>query len=400
MPTIVPEQQRYEKPFRRIILVVLDGVGCGALPDAAAYGDDDANTIAHVAAAVGGLKVPVLQRLGLGNIIPITGVAPAAHPDAMWGKMAERSIGKDSTTGHWEMVGAVQRVPFTTYPHGFPREIIAAFTRISAKAPLGNIAASGTEIIARLGDEHLRSGRLIVYTSADSVFQIAAHEQVMPPERLYRLCEQMRTVLDDYGVARVIARPFVGDAVAGFTRTAARRDFSMPPPPNVLDALQQRGIAVTGVGKIGDIFCYRGLERCFPTKNNADGMRCLTALLDEVASGLIFVNLIDYDMLYGHRRDAVGFARALEEFDRWLGDFLPLLGDDDMIVITADHVCDPTTAGTEHSREYVPLLAWSPRLATGAALGTRDSFAAVGVTIAENFGVELAVKTTGFNMAG
>ncbi|MCD6526068.1 MAG: phosphopentomutase [Desulfuromonas sp.] len=377
--------------FKRVVLIVLDGVGCGSLPDAASYGDSGANTLGHVAGYVAehgaALSLSTLQRLGLGNIVEMAGVPAAEKPQAAWGRMAELSAGKDSTTGHWEIAGAVLEEPFATYPQAFPAEIIAAFTAIAGVEPLGNVVASGTEIIARLGEEHLATGRPIVYTSVDSVFQIAAHEQVLAPQQLYELCRQMRQVLDPYQVGRVIARPFIGTSAADFKRTANRHDFSIQPPPLVLDQLAEQGIDVTAVGKIQDIYCGRGISSHYPSRDNADGMDKIRLAFEQLERGLVFANLIDYDMLYGHRRDVAGFAMALQEFDGWLGTFLPRLDDDDLLLITADHGCDPTTAGTDHSREYVPLLAWHPQLAAATALGTRDSFSDVAATLAENFAV-------------
>lgn len=380
--------------FKRIVLIVLDGVGCGALPDAASYGDSDANTLGHVAdfAARQGqpLSLPTLQRLGLGNLVAMNGVPAATSPQAAWGRMAECSAGKDSTTGHWEIAGAVLEQPFTTYPQAFPVEIIDAFTAIAGVEPLGNVVASGTEIIAQLGEQHLASGRPIVYTSADSVFQIAAHEQVLPPQQLYRLCEQMREVLDPYQVGRVIARPFIGDSAATFKRTANRHDYSMQPPPLVLDQLAEQGVRIAAVGKIQDIFCGRGIDTHLPSRDNADGMVKIEQAFNDIERGLIFANLIDYDMLFGHRCDAAGFASALQEFDCWLGEFMTTLDDDDLVIVTADHGCDPTTAGTDHSREYVPLIAWHPQLSAATSLGTRSSFSDVAATLAENFSLPVS----------
>nr|WP_320116739.1 phosphopentomutase [uncultured Desulfuromonas sp.] len=374
--------------FKRVVLIVLDGVGCGALPDAEHYGDRGANTLAHVAEQDGALVLPTLQRLGLGNIVAMPGVAPAPAPEAAWGRMAEQSAGKDSTTGHWEIAGAILQQPFATFAEAFPEPIIQAFTELAGVEPLGNVIASGTEILVELGEEHLRTGRPIVYTSTDSVFQIAAHEDLWPPEKLYELCRGMRQVLDDWQVGRVIARPFVGDRADNFKRTERRHDFSMQPPAMILDDLAEHQVDVVAVGKIEDIFCGRGISRHYPTRDNADGMAKIAAALRDMEHGLIFANLIDYDMLYGHRRDVTGFARALERFDQWLAGFLPQLGEKDLLVITADHGCDPTTPGTDHSREYVPLLAWHPSLATGCHLGDRETFGDIAATLGEIFAVE------------
>jgi len=374
--------------FRRAVLITLDGVGAGALPDAAQYGDAEASTLLHVAEVCGGLDLPTLQRLGLGNILPLPGVPAAARPAAGYGKMRERSAGKDTTTGHWELAGVVRDLPFPTYPHGFPKEVIAAFSRETGLEPLGNIAASGTEIIRRLGEEHLRTGRPIVYTSADSVFQIAAHEEVIPVERLYRICRTARRILDPWGIARVIARPFAGRGATDFHRTPRRHDFSMPPTsPTLLDNLQQNGLPVIGVGKIGDIFAGKGVSESIYTESNADGMARTLGALAGLDKGLVFTNLVDFDMLYGHRRDPAGFGATLREFDRWLPRLLKALGETDLLLITADHGCDPTTPGTDHTREYVPLLAWHRRLGAGVSLGTRGSFADVAATLAAVFSV-------------
>ncbi|WP_321532439.1 phosphopentomutase [uncultured Desulfuromonas sp.] len=374
--------------FKRVVLIVLDGVGCGALPDAELYGDSNSNTLAHIAEQDGALTLPTLQRLGLGNLVTMKGVPVAADPQGAWGRMAERSAGKDSTTGHWEIAGAILDQPFATFAKAFPEPIIQAFTELAGVEPLGNVIASGTEILVELGEEHLRTGRPIVYTSTDSVFQIAAHEDLWPPEKLYELCRGMRQVLNDWQVGRVIARPFVGDRADNFRRTERRHDFSMQPQPMILDDLAEHKIDVVAVGKIQDIFCGRGISKHYPTRDNADGMEKITAALQEMERGLIFANLIDYDMLYGHRCDVVGFARALERFDQWLSGFLKQLGRDDLLLITADHGCDPTMPGTDHSREYVPLLAWSPSLTTGCHLGDRETFSDIAATLGEIFAIE------------
>ncbi|MGE5508026.1 MAG: phosphopentomutase [Chitinophagales bacterium] len=367
----------------RVVLIVLDSVGAGALPDAAAYGDEGSNTLGNLARAVGGLSLPNLGRLGLGNILPLEGVPPAAAPAGAYGRMAERAPGKDTTTGHWELAGVVLSRPFPTYPQGFPPEVIEAFRRATGYDVLGNKAASGTEIIKELGPEHLRSGKPIVYTSADSVFQIAAHEEVIPVEELYRLCRAAREILTgEHGVGRVIARPFTGEP-GHFQRTAARRDFSLAPPePTLLDRLSGAGIPVTGVGKIEDIFAGRGLSKALHTHGNTEGIAETVGWLS-TGEGLVFTNLVDYDMVYGHRNDCPGYARALEEFDRAVPDLLAGLRQDDLLIITADHGCDPTTPSTDHSREYVPVLAAGARVKAGVNLGTRETFADVGATVAE-----------------
>ena len=375
-------------PFRRVVLIVLDGVGIGELPDAAAYGDVGANTLGHVAEACGGLRLPNLLRLGLGHLLKLPGSVAPERVIGGYGRMLERSVGKDTTTGHWELAGLVQQRPFATYPQGFPAEIIEAFTQATGLEPLGNIAASGTDILRLLGAEHLASGRPIVYTSADSVFQIAAHEEVIPVERLYQICRQARDLLDPYRVGRVIARPFVGTAPENFRRTARRQDFSMPPGgPTILDRLAEAGMEVIGIGKIKDIFAGRGLTRAQASDGNAEGMAQTLGALEQLQRGLVFTNLVDFDMLFGHRLDARGFGRALEEFDAWLPQLLQRLQGDDLLLITADHGCDPQVSGTDHTREYVPLLLWHAGLGAGVNLGDRGGFADVAATIGEALGV-------------
>jgi phosphopentomutase len=374
--------------FRRVVIIVLDGVGIGALPDAQHYGDQDAATLQHVAAAVGGLHLPQLEALGLGRIAPVQGVARVAAPTACWGKMAEQSAGKDSVTGHWELAGVILDKPFAVFPDGFPPPIIAAFTAVAGCAPLGNLAASGTDVLRQLGEEHLRSGRPIVYTSSDSVFQIAAHEKVMAPAALYDLCRATFAALAPYNICRVIARPFLGNDAATFYRTGGRHDFPSPPPsPTLLDLLHRAGVTTCGIGKIEDLFAGQGLAMSRPTDGNRMGMAETLHALTTIADGLIMTNLVDFDMLYGHRLDPAGFAAALSVFDRWLPALLDGLGPDDLLIVTADHGCDPTTAGTDHSREYVPLLVYSPALHSPVDLGVRTTFADVGATVAENFGL-------------
>lgn len=377
------------RKWQRVVLIVLDGVGVGGQPDAAAYGDQGATTLPHVAECCGGLNLPTLEKLGLGRIVPIAGVGAVPEPSALYGRMLERSKGKDTTTGHWELAGLVQGEPFASYPKGFPDEIIDAFADLAGVRPLGNVAASGTEILKQLGMEHLQTGRPIVYTSVDSVFQIAVHEDVMSCEALYTLCEGMRKVLDRYRVGRVIARPFVGTCAENFERTSARRDFAMPPQGDtLLDDMQTAGMTVLGVGKISDIFAGKGISRALKSTSNADGMLKTREALAQIERGMVFTNLVDFDMLYGHRLDALGFGRALCEFDTWLEGFLEDFRDGDLLIITADHGCDPTTPGTDHTRESVPLLVWSPALACGQDLGVRESFSDVAATIAEMFELE------------
>jgi phosphopentomutase len=374
--------------FDRVIWIVLDSVGIGALPDAADYGDVGRNTLGHIAESRP-LHLPNLVRLGLANIAPLKHLEPAAAPLGAYGKGATHSPGKDTTTGHWEMAGVWLDQAFPVYPNGFPREVIDEFERQIGRATIGNKPASGTEIIKELGEEHVRTGKPIVYTSGDSVFQIATHEEVIPIDELYRMCEIARKLLDGpHRVGRVIARPFTGTP-GHFVRTSRRHDYAVDPPrPMLLDVLEERSVPVFGVGKIHDIYNGRGVKDYVTTKNNIDGMEKLTAAVRERKPGLIFCNLVDFDMLYGHRKNVEGFARSLEEFDRLLQQFLPLLSHSNLLMITADHGCDPDErwATTDHSREYVPILAYSPQRGAGVDLGVRDTLADMGQVIAENFG--------------
>lgn len=372
--------------FNRIIIIVLDSVGIGELPDAADYGDAGANTLGNIAKARGGLSLPALARLGLGCIAPIEGVTCPGQPLAAYGKMAEASQGKDTTTGHWEMAGAPVARPFPYYPDGFPAEIMDKFAALTGRAALGNKVASGTEIIAELGAEHMRTGRPIVYTSADSVFQIAAHEAVIPPAELYAICRIAREkiLVGRHAVGRVIARPFIGTPGA-FVRTANRHDYSLQPDgETMLDRVKAAGLASIGIGKIGDIFAQRGLTASLPTKSNQHGMDTLKACLRQTGRGLIMANLVEFDSSFGHRRDIAGYAAALEAFDLRLEALLPMLAGDDLLIITADHGCDPSAAGTDHTREYVPLLAYRPAGA-GRPLGIRTTFADIAATVLDNF---------------
>ena len=372
----------------RFVVLVIDSCGAGELPDAAAYGDAGANTLGHCAVAAGGLAVPVMQSWGLGNLTSIAGCAPNETARASFGRMAEQSQGKDTTTGHWEMMGLVLDKGFTTFPHGFPQELMDEWVRASgAPGWLGNKTASGTVIIEELGAEHLRTGLPIVYTSADSVFQIAAHERVVPLPKLYAWCEAARAVGKRYGLARVIARPFVGDGPGSFKRTYDRHDFSQPPPRMLLDALAERGVKTVGVGKIPDIYDGHGIAQPVHTEGNADGLRKTADILDTFQSGFLFVNLVDTDMLYGHRRDPIGYARALREIDAALPGIAGKLRDGDVLVLTADHGNDPTFPGSDHTREYVPLIAYAPSRARGKDLGVRASFCDLGATVADCFGV-------------
>lgn len=369
----------------RAIILVLDGVGAGEAPDAADYGDVGSNTLGNLSRAVGGLTLPMMERMGLGNILDIKGVKRNGRPMASWGRMAERSAGKDTITGHWEMVGIVSERPFPTYPNGFPSEIIAEFEKRIGRKALWNKPASGTEIITKLGDEHMRTGNPIVYTSADSVFQIAAHEDVISVTELYRICEIAREILQPpHNVCRVIARPFVGPP---YKRTYRRKDYALSPPEDtVLDMLCRRGVEVWSVGKVCDMYGKRGFTRCIKSEGNADAMSKLRTSLGELDRGLLFVNLVDFDTMYGHRNDTKGFKRALEEFDSWLSSFLPEVAPDDYLFITADHGCDPTTPSTDHSREYVPILFFSKGM-PARDLGLRESFMDIGATVAEIFGI-------------
>jgi phosphopentomutase len=378
--------------FDRVIWIVLDSVGIGPLPDAADYGDVGRTTLGHIAESRP-LKIPNLVGLGLGNIAPLKYLDAAAAPLGAYGKGATRSPGKDTTTGHWEMAGVWLDQAFPVYPKGFPREVIAEFERQIGRATIGNKPASGTEILKGLGEEHVRTGKPIVYTSGDSVFQIATHEEVIPIAELYRMCEIARKLLDGpHRVGRVIARPFTGEP-GSFVRTPRRHDYAVDPPkPMLLDVLAEHAVPVFGIGKIHDIYNGRGVKDFVTTTNNLDGMEKLSAAVTERKGGLIFCNLVDFDMLYGHRKDVEGFAKSLEKFDHLLREFLPLLGGSDLLMITADHGCDPDPRWetTDHSREYVPILAYSPQRGAGVALGIRDTLADMGQTIAENFGGAIA----------
>jgi phosphopentomutase len=373
--------------FRRVIWIVLDSVGIGELPDASDYGDVGRNTLGHIAESRP-LLLPTLVKLGLANIAPLAHLSPVASPLASYGKGATHSPGKDTTTGHWEMAGVWLAQAFPVYPHGFPPHLISEFEKQIGRQTLGNKPASGTEIIKELGEEHVRTGKPIVYTSGDSVFQIAAHEDVIPIAELYRMCEIARKLLDGpHRVGRVIARPFASPS-GNFARTPRRHDYAVDPPkPILLDVLAEQRVPVFGIGKIHDIYNGRGVDDYITTKANADGMDHLTAALRSRPHGLIFCNLVDFDMLYGHRKDVEGFATSLEEFDRWLGKFQSTLDSSDLLMITADHGCDPDPRWptTDHSREYVPILAYSPSKTAGLSLGTRDTLADMGQTIADNF---------------
>ncbi len=381
-------------PFRRVVWIVLDSAGIGEMPDAAAYGDAGSDTLGNIARQRP-LDLPNLAGLGLGNIRPFVGIAPASSPRGCYGRGALASPGKDTTTGHWEMAGILLDKPFPLYPNGFPAVIMDEFSRRIGRGWLGNKPASGTEILKELGEEHLRTGRPIVYTSADSVFQIAAHEEAIRVEELYRMCEAARDILrGEHEVGRVIARPFIGRP-GTFTRTANRHDYAVPPPAGMLlDVLADRGVPVHSVGKISDVFLGRGITGGAKTKSNADGMEKTLAAMQSEARGVIWVNLVDFDSLYGHRNDVEGYAKALEAVDAWLPAALDAVREDDLLILTADHGCDPTTPSTDHSREYVPLLVYGRRVRGGRNLGTRASLADIGQTVAENFGGKLRHGTS------
>jgi phosphopentomutase len=379
------------REFERVFWIVLDSVGIGELPDAADYGDVGRNTLGHIAESRA-LKIPNLVRLGLANIAPLKFQTPASAPLSAYGKGATRSPGKDTTTGHWEMAGVWLDQAFPVYKNGFPKELIEEFEQQIGRKTIGNKPASGTEIIKELGEEHIRTGKPIVYTSGDSVFQIATHEEIVPIAELYRMCEIARKLLDGpHRVGRVIARPFEGTP-GNFVRTTRRHDYAVDPPrPMLMDILAERKVRVFGIGKIHDIYNGRGVDEYVTTKGNIDGMEKLTVAVGDRTSGLIFCNLVDFDMLYGHRKDVEGFAKSLEEFDRLLADLLPLLVLSDLLIITADHGCDPDPrwSTTDHSREYVPILAYSPGTGAGINLGIRSTLADMGQTIAENFGTAI-----------
>ncbi len=381
--------------FRRVVWIVLDSVGIGEMPDAGDYGDMGSDTLGNIASRRP-LNVPNLRSLGLANIRPIEGLKPVPEPLGCYGRCTLASPGKDTTTGHWEMVGIHLERPFPLYPHGFPREILDEFERRIGRSTLGNVPASGTEIIKQLGEEHMRTGSPIVYTSADSVFQVAAHEDVIPLWELYKICETAREILrGPHEVGRVIARPFIGSPGA-FARTTNRKDFAVPAPKGMLlDRLAAARIPVHAVGKIFDIFLGRGIREYDKTKTNADGMEKTLAAMDETAEGLIFVNLVDFDQLYGHRNDVEGYAQALETVDAWLPQLLGKLGEKDLLILTADHGCDPTTPSTDHSREYVPLLVHGPSARRGVDLGIRSTLSDIGQTVAEIFDVRIE-KGAGF----
>jgi phosphopentomutase len=376
--------------FRRVIWIVLDSVGIGEMPDADQYGDRGSDTLGNIARQRR-LHLTNLCRLGLANIKPLSGLTPDPAPMGSFGKCALASPGKDTTTGHWEMAGIHLEKPFPLFPHGFPPEIMNEFESRIGRGAIGNKAASGTEIIQELGEEHMRTGSPIVYTSADSVFQVAAHEEVIPLFELYKICETARDILrGPYEVGRVIARPFEGSP-GNFKRTTNRHDYAVPPPKGMLlDQLADRGVDIFSIGKIFDVFLGRGIREYEKTKSNADGMAKTLGAMESTKSGLIFVNLVDFDQLYGHRNDVEGYARALEEVDGWLPHFESKLEPSDLAIVTADHGCDPTTPSTDHSREYVPLLIYGKRARGGVNLGVRETLSDIGETVADNFGTRIA----------
>ncbi|MDA7916008.1 phosphopentomutase [Verrucomicrobia bacterium] len=376
--------------FSRVTVIVLDGVGMGAAPDAEAYGDSGSHSFANTARVVGGLNCPNMAGMGLGCIDKIDGIACVVEGVGGYGKMTPRSSGKDTVTGHWELMGVQLETPFPTYPNGFPDLMISSFETAIGRKVIGNVASSGTAILDQLGEEHVRTGNPIVYTSADSVFQIAAHEDVVPVSELHEICERARAILvGEHGVGRVIARPFIGNGKGAFVRTSGRRDYPLPAPSStLLDHMVSRGLDVLSVGKIDDIFGHRGITQSNHTPDNASSMDATLSFLDDSFQGLLFVNLIDCDMIYGHRNDPHGFAKSLESVDRWLPEVMNRMGDEDLLILSADHGVDPTTPGTDHSREFVPLLVWSPILKGLVNLGVRKTFADVARTVVENFGLD------------
>jgi phosphopentomutase len=380
--------------FKRVVWIVLDSVGVGEMPDAAKYGDAGSDTLGNIA-RIRGLNLPNLCDLGLGNLKPIPELLQASEPEGCYGRCTLASPGKDTTTGHWEMAGIHLTKPFPLFPHGFPPEVMVEFARQTGRGAIGNKAASGTEIIEELGEEHMRTGSVIVYTSADSVFQIAAHEDVVPLWELYRMCEIARDILrGPYEVGRVIARPFEGTP-GNFHRTTNRHDYAVPPPKGMLlDRLADKKVEVYSVGKIFDVFLGRGIGDHVKTTSNADGMAKTLEAMHALESGLIFVNLVDFDQQYGHRNDVEGYGNALEEFDRWVPLLRAALRPDDLVILTADHGCDPTTPSTDHSREYTPLIVFGPHVRAGVDLGLRSTLSDIGQTVAENFGTAIEQGTS------
>ena len=376
-------------PSGRFIVLILDSVGIGELPDADQYGDCGSNTLGNLAKFTGGLQLPILEKLGLGKISSIEGLSRSVKALAAYGKMSEKAPGKDSIAGHWELMGYIASQLLPTYPEGFPETIVSHLQGGTGCEFIGNIASSGTEIIERMGQEHIRSGRPILYTSADSVLQIAAHENVIPIDELYRICRIARNVMDGKdAVGRIIARPFIGKP-GQFKRTSNRKDFSLPAPDDtVLDLLLDAGVDVLGIGKIEDLFAGRGLSRAVHTQSNFHGLKETLQAVQSDATGLIFANLIDFDMLWGHRNDPEGYYRGLQEVDQFLPEIMHSLEPDDVLVLTADHGCDPTTPSTDHSREFVPILIYGDKVKYNVDIGTRETFADLGATISEYFNIE------------
>ncbi|MDF2066147.1 phosphopentomutase [Bacillus sp. Cr_A10] len=375
--------------FKRIHVIVMDSVGIGEAPDAEAFGDAGSHTLGHIAEKMNGLNMPEMQKLGLGNIETIKGISPVQHPSAYYGKMQEASVGKDTMTGHWEIMGLNIDKPFKVYPNGFTEELISALEEKTGRKVIGNKPASGTAILDELGEEHMKTGAIIVYTSADPVLQIAAHEKIVPLEELYRICEIARelTLSPEYLVGRIIARPFIGEP-GNFIRTSNRHDYALKPfGRTVMNELQDAGLDVIALGKINDIFNGEGITSTERTKDNMDGMDKFITTLDKDFTGISFLNLVDFDASFGHRRDPLGYGKALEEFDARLTEVLPKLTEEDLLIITADHGNDPTMPGTDHTREFVPLTVYSPLLKEMKELPLRNTFADIGATIAENFGV-------------
>ncbi len=384
--------------FKRIGFIVLDSVGIGEAPDAEGFGDKGAHTLGHILERVPGLKLPNLQQLGLANIAPLPPLEPVAAPTGYYGKMQEVSVGKDTMTGHWELMGLKIEIPFNTYPDGFPAELIGKFEAATGRKVIGNKPASGTEILVEYGEEQMKTGAWIVYTSADSVFQLAAHEDIIPLEELYRACKIARelTMAPEFSVGRVIARPYIGEP-GKFVRTPNRHDYAVKPPePTIMNALKDIGKDVIAVGKINDIFTGEGVTATYPTKSNEHGIEITIAELRKPFDGFLFTNLVDFDSLYGHRRDPEGYGHALEVFDQALPELLSTLTEDDLLIISADHGNDPIHSGTDHTREYVPLLVYSPRFKHPDSLGIRQTFSDVAATIADNFGAKAPQYGTSF----
>lgn len=385
--------------FNRVIIIIIDACGIGELPDAGEYGDTGASTLPHVAEAMGGLNMPNCQKLGLGSIAPIINVDPITNPEGCYGKMTPISPGKDSVSGHWEIGGVILDKAFPIYPNGFPNELVRKFEKLTGLKTIGNIPASGTEIIKELGSRHLQTRSLILYTSADSVWQIAAHEDIYPLEKQYEYCQIARDMLiGEHAVGRVIARPFIGET-GNFIRTKGRKDFSLKPfSDTIMDLMHKKGFTTLAIGKIWDLFAQCGFDDFIKTTDNDDGLtKIINAIKQNKQHKLLFSNLVDFDMLYGHRRNVKGFANALESFDTKLGEILQTLNDDDLLIITADHGCDPTyTKHTDHTREYVPLMTYSKMGKFSVNLGVRDTFSDVACTIADIFGIEHSFKGKSF----